>query len=59
MVLFGIKLATINNESKEGIYMKKLAGIMLNLSKAQFVLLGVQTLVFGVMLIGHYTGKLK
>ena len=39
--------------------MKKLAGIMLNLSQAQLVLLGVQTLVFGVMLIGHYTGKLK
>lgn len=39
--------------------MKKLAGFMLNLSKAQFVLLGVQILGFGVMLIGHYTGKLK
>lgn len=39
--------------------MKKLAGIMLNLSKVQLVLLGIQTLVFGVILVGHYTGKIK
>ena len=44
---------------KGDIYMKKLASALMKLSKVQFVLLGIQTLIAGTMIIGYYTGKIK